>query len=112
MTKPTEISQFIADCDGGVFDGQVSQILSEAAMSTVTHGKQSKVVIEFNMKRIGESQQVMIDNKLNYKMPTAKGSVSEDSTTNTPFYVGQGGRMSLFPENQTDMFTTDKKQSA
>lgn len=33
-------------------------------------------------------------------MPTAKGKRSEENTTKTPLYVGRGGKLTLFPENQ------------
>jgi hypothetical protein len=47
---------------------------------------------------------VSIKHKLTYKRPTPKGSVAEDNTTETPMHVGTRGRLSLFPEDQTDMF--------
>ena len=66
MTKPTDVSTFIADCDGGVFDNQISKILSEAAMSAVTHGRQADVTIKISMKQIDKSQQVSVKHKLSY----------------------------------------------
>lgn len=108
MTRPTEISAFIGDLNGGTVEESISKILSEAALSTVNHGKASKVVLTFDITQIAESQQVKVAHKLNYKMPTATGSVSEDTTTNTPFYVNKGGRMTIFPENQVDMFSSQK----
>ncbi|WP_415915465.1 hypothetical protein [Pseudomonas amygdali] len=31
-------------------------------------------------------------------MPTKRGSRTEDTTLDTPMYVGEGGRLTLFPE--------------
>lgn len=76
MTKPTEVEVFINDCDGGVFAGQLAKILSEAAMSAVTHSRQADVTVKFSMKRIEESQQVSIKHKLSYSMPTIPKATS------------------------------------
>ena len=108
MTKPTDVSTFIADCDGGVFDNQISKILSEAAMSAVTHGRQADVTIKISMKQIDKSQQVSVKHKLSYSMPTIRGKVTEDSEASTPFYVCQGGRLSLFLDSQSDLFSAEK----
>lgn len=110
MTRPTDISEFINDCNAGTLEQAMSKILSEAAMSTVTHGKASKVVLTLDIAQIAKSQQVQVAHKLTYKMPTGTGSVSEDTTTTTPFHVNQGGKMTIFPENQADMFLQSKSK--
>lgn len=100
----TEIQQFIADLNGGVFEQQVSQALSDVASGVVTHGKAGTVTIKFDLSRISESSQVKIKHTLDFNTPTSKGRVREDLTTETPMHVGRGGKLSLFPENQHDMF--------
>lgn len=111
MTKPTDVTTFIGDLNAGIVEETVSKILSEAAMSTVNHSKASKVSLTFDIKRIAQSHQVQVAAELKFKMPTDTGSVSEDSTTTTPFHVNAGGRMTLFPENQTDMFSTAQEKA-
>tara|TARA_R110001592_G_scaffold336298_3_gene621775 strand:+ start:35 stop:361 length:327 start_codon:yes stop_codon:yes gene_type:complete len=100
----TEIQQFLADLNGGVFEQQVSQALSDVASGVVLHGKAGQVVIKLDLSRISESSQVKIKHKLEFNKPTSKGSVREDLTTETPMHVGKQGKLSLFPENQHDLF--------
>lgn len=106
----TEINQFLADLNGGVFEQQLSQAMSDVAGGVVIHGKAGKVVISFDISRISESSQVKIKHTIDFNKPTSKGRVREDVTTETPMHVGAGGKLSLFPENQHDMFP--RKQPA
>ena len=104
---PTKVETFMADLDGGVFEQKLSHMLSETAAAVIDHNRQGEVVIKLKMKRIGESHQVQIDHSLKYNRPTSRGSVQEDNVTTTPMYVGTGGALTFFPENQVPMF--DKK---
>jgi len=103
-TMTTNVSTFFADLDAGVFEEKLSRVLSEVAGAVIDHDRQGEVTIKLTLKRIGNSHQVSIKHKLTYKRPTSKGSVVEDNTTETPMHVGTRGRLSLFPEDQTDMF--------
>lgn len=103
----TNVSQFFSDLDAGVFEEKLSRVLSEVAAAVIDHDRQGEVTVKLTLKRIGNSHQVGIKHKLHYKRPTAKGQVTEDNTTETPMYVGTRGRLSLFPENQTEMFTKE-----
>ncbi len=103
----TDVTEFIGDLDGGVFEEKLGRILSEVAGAVVDHGDQGRsgqVQITLDMKRIGSSAQVEVKHKLSYKRPTAHGDVSENNVLMTPMYVGAGGQMSLFPKDQADMF--------
>lgn len=101
----TNTSEFINDLDGGVFEQKLGHVLSEVAAGVIDHNVQGKVVITLDLKRIGKSYQVEIKHKLSYKKPTSKGDISENNTTITPMYVGDGGKLSLFPEGQEQLFT-------
>lgn len=103
----TKVENFMADLDGGVFEQKLSAMLSDVASSVIDHRRQGEVTIKLKMKRIGESHQVQIDHTLAYKRPTSRGTVQEDNATSTPMYVGTGGALTFFPENQVPMF--DKK---
>lgn len=103
----TNVPEFIGDLEGGVLEQKLSHILSEVASGVIDHNKAGKVTIDFNIKRIGNSYQVEIAHKLSYKKPTTNGDISENNLTATPMYVGSGGKLSLFPEGQDQMF--DKK---
>ena len=86
------------------FEQKISQALSDAAAGVVDHNKKGQVTITFDLKRIETSQQVSVAHKLTYARPTARGKMSEETTTSTPMYVGTNGKLSLFPENQGQLF--------
>lgn len=106
----TDVSQFISDLDAGIFEQKVSAILSEVATAVIDNseyksGVTGKVAIELNMTRIGSSYQLQVDHTLKYTMPTQHGKKSEENKKSTPMHVGKGGRMTFFPEDQTQLFT-------
>lgn len=104
LPRRTDIHEFLGDLEAGVFAQRIAVALSEAALGVVTTGKPGKVVISFDMKQIADGSQVAIAHKLSFLKPTAKGKVSEENTGKTPFHVGPAGRITLFPENQGDLF--------
>lgn len=108
QTRRTDIHEFLGDLEAGVFAQRIAVALSEAALGVVTTGKPGKVVISFDMKQIADGSQVAIAHKLSFLKPTAKGKVSEENTGKTPFHVGPAGRITLFPENQGDLFGRDR----
>jgi len=93
-------TETLQDLDAGVFAAKISQAVRDVAMGVVAHDKAGKVVIELNMKRIGESSQIMLEHTLKYTKPTMKGKVTEDNTTGTALYVGRGGTVSIMPDTQ------------
>lgn len=103
----TNVEQFFSDLDGGVFNEKLSMILSEVGAAVVDNGKKGKVVIEFDFAQIATSHQVHVSHTLKYQRPTKRGKKAEDDKTATPMYVGRGGKLTFFPENQGQMF--DKK---
>lgn len=103
----TNVTEMIADLDGGTFEERLGRVISEVAGAVVDNNRAGEVTIKLGMKRIGNSYQVQIDHKLAYKRPTPRGTVSEDAVSSTPMYVGKGGALSFFPEGQGQMF--DKK---
>lgn len=100
----TDIQTVIADLDGGVLAEKLAHAISKVAAGVIDHNKKGSISLELKLERIGSSYQVSIEHTLKYKAPTAKGSVSEENTTSTPMHVGKGGRVSLFPENQGQLF--------
>ncbi|WP_428843256.1 hypothetical protein, partial [Suttonella ornithocola] len=76
------------------------------------HGKQAKVCLELTFKQIGTSSQVAVMHKLKSDIPTSKGKVIEEDTTETPMYVCAGGELSVFPDNQIDWVGKEMKQEA
>lgn len=107
--KPTDINAFLEDLNAGTFAQQIGIALSDVAMGVTTTTKRSgRVVIELDVKRIGESNQVNVKHKVKMKRPTLKGMRTEELEGETPMHVGPGGKMTLFPENQADMFSSTK----
>lgn len=106
--RRTDLNEFFGDMEAGIFAQRVAVALSEAALGVVTTGKPGKVTIVFDMKQIADGSQVAIAHKLEFIKPTAKGKVREESTGKTPFHVGPAGKITLFPENQGDLFGRDR----
>ena len=100
----TDAKEFIGELSGGVLEQKLGAILSEVASGVIDHNKAGQVVLTLDLKRIGNSYQVAIKHKISYKVPTANGDRSENNTTETPMHVGSGGKLTLFPENQHQMF--------
>lgn len=107
MSVDTDVGEFITDLDGGVFASKLGRILSDVAGSVVDHNRPGNVTIKIDIRRIGTSYQVALKHKLSYERPTMRGKQREEDVTETPMHVGKGGRLTMFPEQQTQMF--DKK---
>ncbi|WPH64068.1 hypothetical protein vBVpP1_69 [Vibrio phage vB_VpP_1] len=96
--------------DGGVFQRKLGLELAETALAVVvdeTASNTGKVIIELDLKRIGDSSQVVLSHKIKSTKPTARGKRTEEDTTETPLFVNFGGVLSLTPEKsvngQTEM---------
>lgn len=100
----TDVEAFIRELDGGVFMEKLARALSEVAGGVMDHQTSGRVKLDFTLNRIGSSFQVNVKHKLEYTVPQMRGKVTEDDTTDTPMYVNTGGRLSFYPENQTDFF--------
>lgn len=107
--KPTDPGEFLANCNAGAFAHQIGRALSDVAAGVVDHGKKGKVILTFDISRIGESHQVAVTHKLDFVIPTKRGQKREDTALDTPFHVTANG-LQLFAENPTaGLF--DKKQA-
>lgn len=100
----TDFLEVMGDLEAGAMLQRIAVALSEAALGTVTTGKKSQVILKFDMAQIADGSQVAITHNLSYLKPTMKGKVREEAAGKTPFYVGPGGKLTLFPENQADLF--------
>ncbi len=106
----TNLQELLPDLDGGVFEQKISTMLSEVALGVVTHGRQGKVTVEFDMKQIGETQQVAMKHTLKYQKPTKRGKATEEDSTETPLYVANNGDLALFHHDQTAFGFMNRKQ--
>ena len=96
--KATDTAEFISELNAGIFANQIGHALSEVAAGVVDNKKIGTVTLTFTLKQIADSSQVTVNHKLAYKVPTKRGSRSEDTTLDTPMHVGSGGCLTLFPE--------------
>lgn len=103
IAEPTKLTALLEDLDAGTFDAKVSQALKDVAIGVVANGKKGKVTIQFDLKRIGNTNQVEMVHKLVYARPTANGKVTAEDATTTPLHVGSTGSLSLFPETQQSL---------
>ncbi|QEY15501.1 hypothetical protein D0C16_05630 [Cellvibrio sp. KY-GH-1] len=99
----SEISEFLAELGAGTFEEKLQRTINETASLVMTNNREGEVTIKFKMKPISSSQ-AKVTHSIDFKAPTLNGQKSEKNTTDTVMYVGQKGKLSLFPENQTQMF--------
>lgn len=106
MSEKFDISQMLADMDGGSLLEQLAYAVHEAAKAAVLHGdgaKKSKVALTLDIAGVKNAQQVVIAHKLEFKTLTPRGSVTEVTGNECPFHVSSRG-VSLMPDNQRDLF--------
>lgn len=104
----TDISEFLSELGAGTFEEKLARTIQETASLVMTNNREGEVTLKFKMKPISSTQAKVI-HTIEFKAPTMHGQKSEKNTTDTVMYVGQKGKLSLFPENQMQMF--DKKGS-
>jgi hypothetical protein len=110
--KQDQLYDLFGELDAGVFINKVTRGLADVALGAVTTAKAGKVVLTFDIKQIGTSNQVNIHHSIKFVKPTPNGKVTEENTTETPVYVGVGGALSVLPEKQDKMFNKDGSRTA
>lgn len=105
--KETDVTSFLEDLNGGVFIQQLGRALSDVAGGVVSNGKAGQVVVTLDFKQMNGSNQVNINHKLKFKIPTMRGNKSEEVELQTPMYVGSKG-LTLFDDDKGDQLF-DKK---
>lgn len=111
----TNINDFIEEIGAGVVKEKIEHVLSEAALATVIHGagkRKGKVGVEFTFSQVGENDQVIVSTKLTQSVPTKRGKVAMEDTTDTPMFVGKGGVLTIDQPKEEDsgQFTLKKEQ--
>lgn len=105
----TDVSEFLSDLDGGVFERKLSVALSQVAAATTDHDKVGKVTIEFTLTKVPGTCQVTVGHQLKYTRPTLDGKASEEEKRSTVLHVGKNGSLSLVPETQGLLFENKPK---
>lgn len=107
--KTAKICEVLPQLDGTIFERKLDDAMSEAGKRVITHGKQAKVIIELTFKKISENgNQVMVAHKMKSDLPTSKGKIVEEDTTETPLFVGANGGLSTSPGKQEELFKNEK----
>ncbi len=112
MPKITDFCDLMPELNGGVLNEMVSRAFAEAA-NGVTHCDRPKAVAEvtvkFQFRQIGSSMQVEIDHTVSKTIPHYHGKHSDQHTTTTPLFVGTGGKLSINPIKQDDLFKNEQR---
>ncbi|HCC2509933.1 TPA: hypothetical protein M4169_004972 [Klebsiella pneumoniae] len=106
--RMTNVPDFLGELDAGVFINKIAGALNTAALGVLNNGSKGKVVLTFDIDRMGnsiEEKRVMIKHKLQYITPIPRGKVSEEDTTETPMFVNRGGKLTILQEDQGNLFT-------
>ncbi|MCG3463090.1 hypothetical protein L7G72_14810 [Xenorhabdus bovienii] len=111
-SKKTVVPEFISELDGGVFENKLSASLNAVALGVLNNGGKGKVIVEMDISRLNnsiEEKRIMISHKLKFTAPTPRGKSSEEDTTETPMYVGKGGKLTVMQEDQGSLFSINGK---
>ena len=114
-TKAPGFVPVLEELDAGIFERKIAHALAETARAVVNaeSKKQSgKITIELELTRIGEGAQVQMQHKLSYARPTLRGKIQETDTTETLLYVGKGGKLTVTPDTQMEIFTKQPREVA
>lgn len=96
--RNTNVNDFIGECNAGILREKLELALSDAALAQITHGggsKKAKVLLEFSFQQMGDNEQVIVSHKLATSSPTRRGKKFEEDMTDTAFFVGKGGVLTI-----------------
>lgn len=117
--RMTVVPDFLGELDAGVFMNKIAAALNTTSLGTLNNGGKGKVVLTFDIERMGnsvEEKRVKIKHKLQYTAPTPRGKATEEDTTETPMWVNRGGKLTILQEDQGQLFgingSTDGKLKA
>lgn len=103
--RETNVADFIGECNAGTLMDKLALALSDAAMSQINHGigsKKAKVSLEFTFQQMGDNEQVIVSHKLSTSNPTKRGKKFEEDVTDTAFFVGKGGQLTINQPQEDD----------
>jgi hypothetical protein len=102
----TNVNEFIAELGAGVFEEQFAHLISEVSLGTVNHGsrqKRGKITIELSFQQLAENQQLIVTHKLSNSTPTNRGKRSEETASETAYFMGKGGVLTISPPKEDDL---------
>ena len=108
--KNEEVIAFLEELDGGNFLPRLGKALQDAGIGTIAVAKKNgKVSVDFDLKQIGETNQVNIDHTISFVIPTQRGKRTEEHTTSTAMYVSNRGAMTILPNDTRALFANGAK---
>ena len=105
--RMTVVPDFLGELDAGIFVNKFAAALNNTALGVLNNGGKGQVVLTFDIDRLSnsvEEKRVGIKHKLKFVTPTPRGKQSEEDTTETPMYVGKGGKLTILQEDQGQLF--------
>lgn len=105
--RMTVVPDFLGELDAGIFVNKIAAALNNTALGVLNNGGKGQVVLTFDIDRLSnsvEEKRVDIKHKLKFVTPTPRGKQSEEDTTETPMYVGKGGKLTILQEDQGQLF--------
>lgn len=105
--RMTVVPDFLGELDAGIFVNKIAAALNNTALGVLNNGGKGQVSITFDIDRLSnsvEEKRVGIKHKLKFVTPTPRGKQSEEDTTETPMYVGKGGKLTILQEDQGQLF--------
>lgn len=105
--RMTVVPDFLGELDAGIFVNKIAAALNNTAVGVLNNGGKGQVVLTFDIDRLSnsvEEKRVGIKHKLKFVTPTPRGKQSEEDTTETPMYVGKGGKLTILQEDQGQLF--------
>ena len=108
--KHTNLEMFMDNLGAGTVRDLLERLISEISLACMVHGKK-KGVLKLDMDFLShpEVDQLVVQHKITYTMPTSTGKKTEETSGDCLFYVGNGGRLFEQPpeedwRGQVDMF--------
>ena len=105
--RMTVVPDFLGELDAGIFVNKIAAALNNTALGVLNNGGKGQVVITLDIDRLSnsvEEKRVGIKHTLKFVTPTPRGKQSEEDTTETPMYVGKGGKLTILQEDQGQLF--------
>lgn len=95
VAAATDVAEFFADLDGGIFERKLSIALSQVAAACTDHDKVGEVLIKLSFSQIPGTGQVRCEHTLKFVKPTLDGKSGEEEKRATVLHVGKYGALSL-----------------
>ena len=94
-----------------MFEKKVAHAITDTALAVAEFEKLGEVKITLKLRPTPASGRINVEHRIDVSKPKLRGTKKEDDTTETPMHVGQGGRLTFFPEAQRTIFDSDRDEA-